>query len=222
MCNHMNRKQFTQYQVFNLVNSHLITAETRNQNQRFKKKRQNKQRKKNKQTQEHKKRCTFYRKGNYLISLVIEKLAVIWSLSHRVRLYFIHECPGIRREKPDVVLWHVFAGETDYCLQFLLTITSVTNVSHTVLLLIRHLWQNSKLQENMGVRKYDLMKQNRINYIQNTNQQLSWQRTNTKMLIVIYTCSYVQMRKEVYISYPQSQTLHLSKFKACYSFFLLP
>lgn len=76
---------------------------------------------------------------------------------------FIPRCSGRRREKLGVILWHLFAGVRN---RLLLTVFSVfnivKNISHRAGLLIRHLPWKTKIQDNMALRKYNLMKQNKV------------------------------------------------------------
>lgn len=137
----MNRKTFARY--FNLAGNSLMRAETGNW--RWKNTPQDK----------------MERLLNLLCNL--ETLHYLESFTEDETVSFIPKCLGMRREKLGVMLWHLFAGVQN---RLLLTVFSVlnivTNISCTVGLLIRHLPWKTKIQENMALRKYNSMKQNKI------------------------------------------------------------
>lgn len=102
---------------------------------------------------------------------------------------FILSCSGMRREKLGEMLWHLFAGVQNRLLLTVFSVfTIVTNISHTVVLLIRHLPWKTKIQDNMALRKYNLVKQS---HISDTNHLFSWHSKNAEMIIETNTCSYV-------------------------------
>lgn len=64
----------------------------------------------------------------------------------------------------------------------------VANISHMFVLLIRHLPWKTKIQDNVALRKYNLMKQSNIS---DTNHLSSWHSKSAEMVIETNTCSYV-------------------------------
>lgn len=118
-----------------------------------------------------------------------ETLHHLESFTEDETVSFIPKCSGMRREKLGVMLWHLFAGvQNRLLLTGFFVFNIVTNISHTVGLLIRHLPWKTKIQENMALRKYNLMKQS---HISNTNHLFSWHSTNAEIVIEVNTCSYV-------------------------------
>lgn len=134
--NHMNRKTFIRY--FNLAGNSLMRAETGNL--RWKNTPQD--------------------KIKWLLNLLCnsETLHHLESFAEYETVCFIPKCSGMRREKLGVMLWHLFAGVQN---RLLLTVFSVLDIVTNINCMVGLPWK-TKIQDNMTLRKYNLMTQKKV------------------------------------------------------------